>query len=517
MGNLETGLEKEKLHMFLEKAEQRKPELLHTMQVPAALIAVEKADTDWNARKIADVSALQEMPLHKNDKICVDFGGYMVGHVSFSIRAVNGLPDAPAFLRFKFGEKLCEIAQTREEYHGTLSSSWIQEEYVHIDVIPSVVCLPRRYAFRYLEIMVLDTSPAYEVAIEKITCQTESSADLSAVSKLICSDREMCEIDRVAIQTLHACMQDVFEDGPKRDRRLWIGDLRLQALANYETFRNYDLVKRCLYLFAGLTDEQGMVPACVYTRPALMAARERLFDYALFFVSCLYDYYHATGDIAFLKELYPTALRQIILAQERVGDDHVVRDSDDWWCFIDWHDQLNKQAGAQAVLLYAAKQARELAVVLDEDTAGLEDLIDRLTDGAKTKLWDKQTGFFVSGANRQISWASQIWFVLAGVFDQEENRAMLLRMFEKNPEVGIKTPYMYHHLIDAMFQCGMEQQAFAYIRKYWGGMVADGADCFYEIYDPDQKATSPYGSQVINSYCHAWSCTPTYFIRKFGQ
>jgi hypothetical protein len=36
------------------------------------------------------------------------------------------------------------------------------------------------------------------------------------------------------------------EDGPKRDRRLWLGDLRLEALANYETYRNFDLVKRSL-------------------------------------------------------------------------------------------------------------------------------------------------------------------------------------------------------------------------------------------------------------------------------
>ena len=26
-------------------------------------------------------------------------------------------------------------------------------------------------------------------------------------------------------------MQDVFEDGPKRDRRLWLGDLRLPIVA----------------------------------------------------------------------------------------------------------------------------------------------------------------------------------------------------------------------------------------------------------------------------------------------
>ncbi|WP_390580761.1 hypothetical protein [Paenibacillus illinoisensis] len=46
---------------------------------------------------------------------------------------------------------------------------------------------------------------------------------------------EMANIDRVAVQT-RDCMQSVFEDCPKRDRRLWIGDLRLQALVNYETF-----------------------------------------------------------------------------------------------------------------------------------------------------------------------------------------------------------------------------------------------------------------------------------------
>ena len=43
---------------------------------------------------------------------------------------------------------------------------------------------------------------------------------------------------KIAVNTLKNCMQRVFEDGPKRDRRLWIGDLRLEALANYYTFEN---------------------------------------------------------------------------------------------------------------------------------------------------------------------------------------------------------------------------------------------------------------------------------------
>jgi hypothetical protein len=50
------------------------------------------------------------------------------------------------------------------------------------------------------------------------------------------SDPQLKAIDNVAVLTLQNCMQEVFEDGPKRDRRLWLGDLRLQALVNDVTF-----------------------------------------------------------------------------------------------------------------------------------------------------------------------------------------------------------------------------------------------------------------------------------------
>ena len=27
---------------------------------------------------------------------------------------------------------------------------------------------------------------------------------------------------------------------------------------------------------------------------------------------------------------------------------------------------------------------------------------------------------------------------------------------------------------------------------------------------------SPYRDRMVNSMCHAWSCTPSYFIRKYN-
>ncbi|MFQ8953371.1 MAG: hypothetical protein ACLR56_10430 [Oscillospiraceae bacterium] len=78
------------------------------------------------------------------------------------------------------------------------------------------------------------------------------------------ADSTLAAIDKICVNTLKECEQDVFEDGPKRDRRLWIGDLRLQALVDYVTFRNTDLIKRCIYLFAEHLNEKGLVPPCVF-------------------------------------------------------------------------------------------------------------------------------------------------------------------------------------------------------------------------------------------------------------
>jgi hypothetical protein len=105
--------------------------------------------------------------------------------------------------------------------------------------------------------------------------------------------------------------------------------------------------------------------------------------------------------------------------------------------------------------------------------------------------------------------------VLAGVLPQEENRELMERLLKERPAVGIATPYMYHHLVEALLISGKTEQAIAEMKNYWGGMIRDGADTFWELYDPSNKDFSPYGSHLINSYCHAWSCTPTYLIRKY--
>ena len=64
-------------------------------------------------------------------------------------------------------------------------------------------------------------------------------------------------------------------------------------------------------------------------------------------------------------------------------------------------------------------------------------------------------------------------------------------------------------------QHGVEfrREAADLVLDYWGGMLDRGADTFWEVWDPNDERLSPYGSHLVNSYCHAWSCTPAWFIR----
>ena len=387
------------------------------------------------------------------------------------------------------------------------------------DILPEVVSLKRRYAFRYMQIEVIDTSPKYELSFRNIFCEYESAVEMNKVKPLNSGDELLDKIDQVSIKTLMDCMQKVFEDGVKRDRRLWLGDLRLQARANYVTFQNYDMVKRCLYLFAGMTFDDGRLGACFFHEPDFRVDDTYLMDYALLFGPTLLDYYEASGDEETLRELYPQAMEQIdICLDTMVTDEHVVIDKgDDFWCFLDWSEGLNKQAGAQAVLIYAIRYGIRLAKIMNdqERAALLERESNLLKQAALRNFWDEEQGVFVSGKERQVSWATQVWMILARIFDKEKSRELLLHTMQVNPRIRMVTPYMYHHFIDALIRCGEERLALEEMKRYWGEMIRDGADTFWELYNPYNKQESPYGSSMVNSYCHAWSCTPTYILRKF--
>ncbi|MBS6117562.1 MAG: cellobiose phosphorylase [Clostridiales bacterium] len=375
---------------LLKKAEENHPEIFKTKAAPKRIVEIIPDETKlngWGVKEAAlSLENLSSFGMKRDDSLILDFGEHCVGSFSVNISSVGSPMDAPLYMRVRFGEIPAELAGNFSSYEGWLSKSWIQEEYIHLDELPAKLSLPRRYSFRYVEIKVLDTSPKWQAVFENPEVVKETSADYRNLKEIFVEE-ELKKIYDVSVKTLAECMQDVFEDGPKRDRRLWIGDLRLQTLANYFTFDNVELVKRCLYLFGAMNTAEGKIPANVFVKPASLPDDTFLFDYSLFFISVLYDYETAHPDIEFLKELFPVK--------------------------------------------------------------------------------------------------------------------------------GIATPYMYHHVTEALFEAGLQEEAIRLLKSYWGEMLRLGADTFWEAFEPENPDYSPYGNPIVSSYCHAWSCTPVYLIHKY--
>ena len=456
--------------------------------------------------------------MRDGDSVILDFGVYVTGRFAFSITGEGRGVDSPARLRLTFGETPCEVAEPLDQYKGGLSRAWLQDEIINIDVLPATVRLPRRYSFRYVKIEVVAVSPNYKARLGNVEATAVTSAGKNQRPLPEGTPELLRRIDEASLNTLRNCMQTVFEDGPKRDRRLWIGDVRLQALANYDTFRNNDLVKRCLYLFAGLPREDGLLPACVFEQPKALRGHEYIIDYAALYPALLVDYTRATGDTTTARDLWPAARRQIEILDQYAAQDGLFAAPKGSWVFVDWKDGLDRTAAMHAIFVYSLRQGVELARVTGAKTeaAYYAQRIEQLTASARKAFYDPALGVFVSGPKRQVSWATQAWMVLSGIASPSEGAAAL-RAAQASPEaVRPGGPYLYHYFVEAMIRCGLKAEALGVLQSYWGGMVNAGADTFWEVYDPANPMLSPYGDPLINSYCHAWSCTPAWLLRSGG-
>ena len=511
----EAGSQQER---WIRRAELLKPALHEEIELPISLVNPVADATQylrWRMDAAAPAAAIEDRSFRPGDHFILDFGGHRTGYLSFEISGVGRNVDAPARLRFTFGEVPGDVAEPLHPYKGALGEGWLPEETVTIDFLPQTVRLPRRYAFRYVKVEILGTSPSYAACFRHVRAHGVSSAQQTPPPLASGASEALRRIDAISLATLRDCMQTVFEDGPRRDRRLWIGDMRLQALANYKTFRNLALVKRCLYLFAAFPREDGLLRACVFEKPKPAASVDFILDYAVLYVAALFDYVKNSGDVECGRELWPTAQRQLEIAGACVDAKGLFVDPKNIWIFIDWERKLERTAAMHGVLLYCYRQAALLAQLLGDaaDAARYHQAAERMAAAAQLHFYDETEQLYISGPSRQVSLATQAWMILAGVPSREAGSTAMRKALGHAETVLPSTPYLYHHVASAMLACGMKAEALALIERYWGGMARAGADTFWELYSPEESLASPYGDVHINSFCHAWSCTPAYLLR----
>ena len=513
---------------WLRLAEESKPELIHTSHHPVRVVkAVEDKGAYQGWRFETDKEMTPERLATTNfrqlRRVTLDFGDHLTGYLSLSLRSLESMMDAPTRLKLFLGEVPAEMNTPLDPWaDNRLARSWMQDEVVTLTLSDKAYRLDRRVSGRYLTVELMGSSSTYDFALDSITFVSETSAKPIADDGL----QPTCppiirDIDRVGKATLRECMQTVYEDGPKRDRRLWTGDMYLESLANRYSFQNHRLTKRCLYLFAGLAREDGILHGNIFEYPTPKPQIiNYMVSYNLLYVMSLLEYWRDTKDRETVLDLWPVALRQVEDALRYVRPDGIFDQSrGSSWNFFDWRPGIDVSVCIQALTIDALRGITELGQELgrSEDVKAYPARAKLMTAAARKQMMDKKSGLFVSGPDRQVSVLSQAWMIRAGVLNRKEARRALTAVLEMPESLKPGTPYATHYLIEAMLLAGMTDEAREYLTDYWGGMVQRGADTFFEAYDPTNDNLSPYNFSPVNSYCHAWSCTPIYFIHKYPE
>lgn len=494
------------------KCDTYKRPLLHKRIDPVSVVEIvenSRCFQGYEVKKLRDTA----FPLTlEKEAIILDFGSHYTGYLHIELE--NGsdahIADSPTNIAFRFGEMPIELMEDVEDSEKSLSIGWLQHDFKTIAFMPYQGSLERRYSFRYLKLKRVD-SVRFPVKIKALYLDSVSAVDLDAVKQVDIQDPLLKKIDAMCVKTLVECEQDVFEDGPKRDRRLWIGDLRLQALVDYETFRNIDLIKRCIYLFTEHRNDLGLIAPCVFPDTPPYVDQWFYLDYCLCIIPCLYDYMENTGDLALVRELYDVALRQIQYTDSIF--DRTARKLDSMF-FID-HGEYDRSVAALGYFAYVIRQMIAITNKLNGSAENLNTLLSQV-DQALLSFYDEEKGLFVTEKG-EISWHSQAWAALSGALTTAQAQQLLEKTAQVDPAIKFSSPFMMHYYLEALYANGMPEKALACIRDFWGGILDAGFDCCPECFQFGNERLSPYAHPAMNSACHAWSCTPSYWIRKYYQ
>lgn len=454
--------------------------------------------------------------LNKNERLILDLGAVYVGHFQIALDVAGSPMDAPLLMRTRFAERLQELGVDASQVESWLPLSWIQDDTRHVEVLPATVEFERRYSCRYIMLEPVGQSLKWQPVLADAEFRAVSAVLKEAVRPISSDPPMLAKIDQICVATLRNTMQSVFEDGTKRDQRLWLLDFRMQAKVNYVTFKHNALARRCLYLFGAFSDSEGRLPADILTRMKAPIADDLFwFDYQLQFVMALAEYVAATNDQMGLTDLYPVAKRAMAFVRSQMPASQIIGPRSD--IFVDWSTDCDKQAAVQGILIQAVTSLIQLATwVADIEVTAFESWLAQLKQATVSTLYDQQRALFVSGPKKEVNLLGQIHLLLARVLsDSEQKRAVNTLMTNFTTQATVVTPSTQALLAEVYFQNDCTDAGIAVINNYWGAMVEQGAETFWEVFDVNDADYSPYGSTLLNSYCFGWSSYPSYLLRAY--
>lgn len=373
---------------------------------------------------------------------------------------------------------------------------YYKEEQIVIDSIP------RKRAFRYLFIPNINhTQIDIDAVHEFIPLKNQSSFH---------SDNElMNKIWDISVETFTLCSGLFFLDGIKRDRWIWSGDAYQSYFINQYLFFDEDINTRTMLALRGQNEIKQHMNTIV--------------DYSILWIIAVENHYMMSGDIEFLKQIYPKmeSMMSYLVAQTNQLGFIYGREKD--WIFIDWSemDKEGTLAAEQILLLKAYNAMIVCGSTLGENTEDYFKKYTLLKKNLVEYFWDEEKGAFIDSyesGKKHVTRHANIFAILFDFVDEVKAKQILNNVLLNDGITQITTPYFKFFEQDALCKMGQNDRVYKIICDYWGGMVRKNAVTFWEEYIPEETGNDiyeMYGDPFGKSLCHAWGASPIYLLGRY--
>ena len=299
-------------------------------------------------------------------ELCYDFGKQRCGYFDFTL-------DTPAGTIIDL--HLVEYIDPQGTVQHTVEYNRNGMRYVCKEGNNRYTSLKRRSG-RYLFITLRNLERPAQLKGLRII---ESTANVQPQERFKCSDENLNAIWNICEHTLKMCMEDVFTDCPLYEQTLWIGDARNEALYAFNIYGNYSVSARSLELGAQSLERFPMVGCQVPSSwDCLIPAWSFLWGIHA------WEHYFYSGDLDFLKTLWPAILENIDGALSFI-DPRSGLFSAHHWSLLEWApiDHEHPTVIHNSILLAGAmKAAQQCAKVLGEEEVGARLSISAATNSS---------------------------------------------------------------------------------------------------------------------------------------
>lgn len=399
---------------------------------------------------------------------------------------------------------------------GSMGRYDFGDQYICRDGLNAFTHWHRRYGARYIELHFTRTG-ATPLAINFVGI-IPVDLPLPTPTEFSCEDRLLLHIRNLAIDTLHLCMHEHYEDCPWREQAMWTYDSRMQMVFGYYVWGNYDYVAAALDLIARSDNGSAYLAKVAPGIPDLRPIP----SFTLVWPAALRELGLYSGSFDTARR-HLTVMDRIIdqALQRRDDNKHLYHSgtTPDIWNFYEWTGSLNAldtfpQAPYNIYLYECLQAAADIHQALGnpQRSRELHETAHNLATAIEKTFWDETKGVYSALRPGEH------------LLDYEHIQAIMLANNLVPPD---KIPRLHHaitagqlipnsfgsyrYLLDAMMNgtpATRQQISFSMDRQFEPAAFA-GATSLWETF----AGADDFSGN--GSLCHAWSSVTPYACGKY--